>query len=127
MFTLGRKVSLTYRTNQIILSLALISGIMWYIVTTDLAESAVLAGSLFLSWALVREIDCRREYAAFVAVGIYTVLQLFFSLIDKKKEDVLIKASPLFTMFTLNHESCHTSESTMSGKRALKPSPNSDG
>lgn len=79
MFTLGRKVSLTYRTNQIILSLALISGIMWYIVTTDLAESAVLAGSLFLSWALVREIDCRREYAAFVAVGIYIVLQLFFS------------------------------------------------
>ncbi|GEM01475.1 hypothetical protein SAMN05421839_11159 [Halolactibacillus halophilus] len=79
MFTLGRKVSLTYRTNQIILGLAVISGILWYIVTTDLAESAMLAGSLFLSWALVREIDCRREYAAFVAVGIYIVLQLFFS------------------------------------------------
>ncbi|MGM0523013.1 MAG: hypothetical protein ACQER2_03060 [Bacillota bacterium] len=79
MFTLGRKVSLTYRTNQIILSLSLIYGIICYILTTDIVQSAVAAGSLFLSWALVREIDCRREYAAFVAVGIYIVLQLFFS------------------------------------------------
>ncbi|SFO67885.1 hypothetical protein [Halolactibacillus alkaliphilus] len=78
MFTLGRKVSLTYRTNQIILSLSLIYGIICYILTTDIAQSAVAAGSLFLSWALVREIDCRREYAAFVAVGIYMILQLLF-------------------------------------------------
>lgn len=78
MFTLGRKVSLTYRTNQIILSVSLISGVIWYIVTTDIAQSTVLAGSLFLSWASVREIDCRREYAAFVAVGLYILLQLFF-------------------------------------------------
>ena len=95
MFTLGRKVSLTYRTNQIILSLALISGIMWYIVTTDLAESAVLAGSLFLSWALVREIDCRREYAAFVAVWIYTVLQ-FFLLDRKEKRGCAYQSIPSF-------------------------------
>ncbi|GEM04238.1 hypothetical protein HMI01_12260 [Halolactibacillus miurensis] len=78
MFTLGRKVSLTYRTNQIILSLSLIYGIICYILTTDIAQSAVAAGSLFVSWALVREIDCRREYAAFVAVGIYMILQLLF-------------------------------------------------
>lgn len=78
MFTLGRKVSLSYRTNQIILSVSLVFGAFWYILTTDLTESMLFGGSLFLAWALVREIDCRREYAAFVAVGMYIILQQFY-------------------------------------------------
>lgn len=74
MFTLGRSINIKYPTNQIILAITVVLAVVAYFTTGDLLTAVQIGGSLFLTWALVREIDCKREYAA--------VLAAFFSLIN---------------------------------------------
>ena len=76
MFTLGRSIDLKYPTNQIILAASLLLAIIAYFITGEISNSLQMGGSLFLTWALVREIDCKREYAAILA-AIFTILNLF--------------------------------------------------
>lgn len=78
MFTLGRSIDLKYPTNQIILSASVILAIIGYLTTGEISSSVQIGGSLFLTWALVREIDCKREYAAILA-AIFTIFNLFIS------------------------------------------------
>ncbi len=78
MFTLGRSISFKYPTNQIILSASLILVLIGYFTTGEISSSLQMGGSLFLTWALVREIDCKREYAAILA-AIFTIINLFIS------------------------------------------------
>lgn len=69
MFTLGRKIDIHYNTNRIILIItALVAGLAIFM-TGDLTTGAKIGGSVFLTWALSREIDPKREYAAFLAVA----------------------------------------------------------
>ncbi len=76
MFTLGRSISFKYPTNKIILSASLVLAITAYLITGSISKSLQMGGSLFLTWALVREIDCKREYAAILA-ALLTVFNLF--------------------------------------------------
>ncbi|PXW88991.1 hypothetical protein DES38_11137 [Streptohalobacillus salinus] len=70
MFTLGRKISLTYQPNQMILVASLLFAVIGYFFSGELLTAVQFGASLFLTWALVREIDCKREYAAVCAAGL---------------------------------------------------------
>lgn len=76
MFTLSRGIDPKYRTNQIILLASLLLATAGYFTTRELGLSVQMGGSLFLTWALVREIDCKREYAAILA-AVFTAFNLF--------------------------------------------------
>lgn len=76
MFTLGRKIDIKYPTNQIILGATLILSIIAYFTTGKFSLAIQMGVSLFLTWALVREIDCKREYAAILAAFL-TLINLF--------------------------------------------------
>lgn len=68
MFTLGRKIDIKYPTNRLILIIVVLTTGGSYFLTGE-ASSAWRAGAMiFLTWALTRELDPKREYAAFAAV-----------------------------------------------------------
>ena len=76
MFTLGRNIDIKYPTNQFILGAALILSIIAYFTTGEFMLAIQMGGSFFLTWALVRDIDCKREYAAILAAFL-TLINLF--------------------------------------------------
>lgn len=98
--TIGRTIDIHYPTNLaiIIVSLAAFAGGMWTMmvreesVVASLLAGLAWAGSVFLSWALAREIDPDRWYSAFfaaagglIAASIYAppgLLLLFWFLIS---------------------------------------------
>ena len=75
--TIGRAVDPDYPTNRLILILTAVgaaAGLSWGLFTGWSVIEAALLGvrsglALFLSWALTRELDPDREWAAFAAVG----------------------------------------------------------
>ena len=77
MFTLGRSMDFSYKTNQmIVLASAVVAAIGWWL--TGNALSGVYIGfSVFLTWALVRELDPNHEYAAFLASA-FSLVNLFY-------------------------------------------------
>ena len=77
MFTLGRSMDFSYKTNQmIVLASAVVAAIGWWL--TGNALSGVYIGfSVFLTWALVRELDPNHEYAAFLAAA-FSLENLFY-------------------------------------------------
>ena len=68
MFTLGRKIDIHYPTNRWIVIIAIIVTGLSYILTREFSIAWKTGASVFLTWALTREIDPKREYAAFVSV-----------------------------------------------------------
>lgn len=70
MFTLGRKIDLSYNTNKMILAIALVVAAIGYFVTGDIKSGLYIGGGSFLTWALAREVIPKHEYSAFVCVGI---------------------------------------------------------
>lgn len=77
MFTLGRKIDIHYKTNKVILVFALIITALGYLVTVDIKSSLYIGASIFMSWALTREIDPKHEYSAFAAASL-SVINLFY-------------------------------------------------
>ena len=77
MFTLGRSMDFSYKTNQmIVLASAVVAAIGWWL--TGNALSGVYIGfSVFLTWALARELDPNHEYAAFLASA-FSLVNLFY-------------------------------------------------
>lgn len=70
MFTLGRKIDIHYNTNRwILIIMALTSGIGIF-TNGDLVTGIKIGVSVFLTWALTREVDPKREYAAFLTAGL---------------------------------------------------------
>lgn len=67
MFTLGRKIDLQYPTNRWIVIIAIIVTGASYFLTREFSIAWKTGASVFLTWALTREIDPKREYAAFVS------------------------------------------------------------
>lgn len=67
MFTLGRKIDIHYKTNRWILIIGIIVTGLSYILTREFSIAWKTGASVFLTWALTREIDPKREYAAFVS------------------------------------------------------------
>ena len=68
MFTLGRKIDIHYPTNRWILIITVIITGVGYFLTREFSIAWKMGASVFLAWALTRELDPKREYAAFVSV-----------------------------------------------------------
>lgn len=77
MFTLGRDIDIHYPTNRLILILAALSGLIGVFFFNDWLTGVKIAGAIFMSWAMSRETDPKREYGAFVSVAIAIILIIF--------------------------------------------------
>lgn len=77
MFTLGRKIDFTYKTNKIIVIIAMIMAAIGWIVVGKISAGLYIGAGVFLTWALSREVDPKHEYSAFLAAG-FSVLNLFY-------------------------------------------------
>lgn len=78
MFTLGRGIDMYYPTNGLILALTALSSILGLYMFGNLGTGFLMAGIVFLTWALGRETDPKREYTAFAGV-IIAFLFIFLS------------------------------------------------
>ncbi len=67
MFTLARKIDIHYPTNRWIAIIAILVTGVSYFLTREFSMAWKVGASVFLTWALTREIDPKREYAAFVS------------------------------------------------------------
>lgn len=67
MFTLGRKIDIHYPTNRWIVIITIIVTGVSYFLTREFSIAWKVGASIFLTWAITREIDPKREYAAFVS------------------------------------------------------------
>lgn len=77
MFTLGRSMDFSYKTNQmIVLASAVVAAIGWWL-TGNVLSGVYIGFSVFLTWALVRELDPNHDYAAFLAAA-FSLLNLFY-------------------------------------------------
>lgn len=76
MFTLGRTVDIHYSTNRWILILTVITAIIGFFTSGEPMTGLKIGATIFLTWALSRELDPKREYGAFVSVAF--VLYIFF-------------------------------------------------
>lgn len=70
MFTLGRKIDFSYKTNFYIMLVVLTVFALKWLVSGDFVAGISLGGGAFLTWALAREVDPAHDYSAFVAVAI---------------------------------------------------------
>ena len=77
MFTLGRKIDFNYKTNKIILILAVVAGLAGYFITGDIISALYIGMGTFLTWALAREVDPKHDYSAFVCLTI-SLVNLFY-------------------------------------------------
>ena len=77
MFTLGRDMDIHYKTNQLITGLLLLTAALGWIVTGSVVSGLYIGGSVFLTWALSREIDPKHDYSAFLAAA-FSLLNLFY-------------------------------------------------
>ena len=77
MFTLGRKVDINHTTNRFILIFSLTVGVIGYFATGAFSSGLSLAGGTFLTWALVREVDPKHEYSAFLSAAL-SLTNLFY-------------------------------------------------
>lgn len=68
MFTLGRTVDIHYRTNQLIVIITALTIILVSFTIGDFITGLKIGGTIFLTWAMSRELDPKREYAAFVSL-----------------------------------------------------------
>lgn len=70
MFTLGRSIDIHYPTNRLILILAAITAIIGSFSSGSFVTGLKIGATIFLTWALSRELDPKREYGAFVSVAL---------------------------------------------------------
>lgn len=80
MFTLGRSVDIHYPTNRWIAIITVLTAIIGGFTSGDFITGLQLGGTIFLTWALSRELDPKREYGAFVSV--FFSLYIFFVSFD---------------------------------------------
>jgi len=82
MFTLGRKIDLGYKTNQIIvLSVFVVTGFGW-LLSGEILTGINLGIGVFLTWALARELDPVHEYSAFLAAALSLFMLLHYETVQ---------------------------------------------
>lgn len=77
MFTLGRVIDFNYKTNKIIALLSLVIAIVGWILTGEVFSGLYIGIGVFLTWALSRELDPKRDYSALLAAA-FSLLNLFY-------------------------------------------------
>lgn len=93
MFTLGRKIDINYPTNRWIVVIAIIVTGIGFLFTKKFSIAWKMGASVFLTWALTREIDPKREYGAF-ASAFLALASLFVAF----KVDLMVVFFLLLTM-----------------------------
>lgn len=85
MFTLGRMIDFNYKPNKLILLFSSLTVLLGWGVTGNLLSGVYIGVSVFLTWALTREVDPKHDYSALVAAT-FSLLNLFqyesFQLLD---------------------------------------------
>ena len=76
LFTLGRKIDPSYRTNLCVVIASLAISLAGWILFEVFSKGFGLGAGFFLCWALAREIDPLHDVSAFVSAGIF--LSFFF-------------------------------------------------
>lgn len=76
MFTLGRKIDITYQTNIYIILIVFVTFALKWWISGDIISGLLLGGTAFITWALAREVDPAHDYSAFVAVTFSVILLL---------------------------------------------------
>lgn len=82
MFTLGRKIELSYKPNQMIVIVTLLTAIFGWMLTGLFLSGLSIGAGVFSTWALSRELDPKHEYSAFVATALSLLLLLTFDSIQ---------------------------------------------
>lgn len=77
MFTLGRKIDLSYKTNQLIAGLSLVVAAIGWSLTGKISSGIYIGIGVFLTWAVSRELDPKHEYSAFLSAA-FSLLNLFY-------------------------------------------------
>ncbi len=70
MFTLGRKIDLSYQSNQLIMGVVLTLAVVGSILSGGLWSGLSLGLGVFITWALTRELDPAHDYSAFAAAAL---------------------------------------------------------
>ena len=82
MFTLGRKIDLSYKTNLMIVLFSLGILVFSWLWLGELSAGIYLGGSVFLGWALSRELNPSQPYSAFLTAAFSLVNLLYFETIQ---------------------------------------------
>lgn len=98
MFTLNRKIDIHYNTNRWILIIAALVSVLGIFISGDLLTGLKIGLAVFLTWAMSREIDPKREYAAFASV-VFSLYSLFVVF----KVDLLLVFFILLATRLVNH------------------------
>ncbi|WP_107994715.1 hypothetical protein [Trichococcus paludicola] len=77
MFTLGRKMDFSYKTNQMIVLSSVLAAATGWMLTSNVLSGVYIGFGVFLTWALVRELDPNHEYSAFLAAA-FSLLNLLY-------------------------------------------------
>ena len=85
MFTLGRMIDFNYKPNKLIILFSSLTVLLGWGVTGSLLSGVYIGVSVFLTWALTREVDPKHDYSALIA-AVFSLLNLFqyesFQLLD---------------------------------------------
>lgn len=82
VFSLGRKIDLSYKTNQLIVGLSLIVAVIGWSLTGKVSSGLYIGVGVFLTWALSRELDTKHEYSAFIAAAFSLINLLYYETIQ---------------------------------------------
>jgi len=78
MFTLGRNMDFSYKTNQMIALSSVLTAAIGWMLTRNVLSGVYIGFGVFLTWALVRELDPKHEYAAFLAAAFSLLNVLYY-------------------------------------------------
>lgn len=77
-FTLGRKIDINYKTNRYLIIAMIFIASLVSVISGSLKQSLFTAIGFFFAWALTREIDPLKEYAAFISGLLALIIILFY-------------------------------------------------
>ncbi|HEX5351845.1 MAG TPA: hypothetical protein VFW58_09475 [Trichococcus sp.] len=77
MFTLGRNMDFSYKTNQMIVLSSVLAAAIGWMLTSAVLSGVYVGFGVFLTWALVRELDPNHEYSALLAAA-FSLLNLLY-------------------------------------------------
>lgn len=82
MFTLGRNMDFSYKTNQMIALSSVLTAAIGWMLTRNILSGVYIGFSVFLTWALARELDPKHQYSAFLAAACSLLNLLYYETIQ---------------------------------------------
>ncbi|WP_027109183.1 hypothetical protein [Lacticigenium naphthae] len=82
MFTLGRGIDFSYKTNQIIAVSAILVAATGWILTGNVLSGMYTGMGVFLTWALSRELDPTHDHSALLAAAVSLLNLLYYDTVQ---------------------------------------------